>query len=352
MFAGNLMETDRLNYELPEELIAQRPADKREGSRLMVLHRHDGTIEHRTFPDITEYFNAGDLLVCNDSRVLPARLSASRATGGRVDILLLSEILDGCWTAMLSPGRRLKEGELLTLSEGRDVVRVGEMRDGFRQILFEQGADALDVMNRLGRAPLPPYIRRKTDDPDVTAADLERYQTVYARAPGSVAAPTAGLHFTDRILANLRRAGVGVTFVTLHVGVGTFRPVEVENPADHTMHSEISRIPSGTAEAVNRCRTVGGKVWAVGTTVVRTLESGAGEDGRVRPSTGKTRLFIRPPYRFRVVDHLITNFHLPRSTLLMLVGAFAGYHRMREAYDVAIGEGYRFYSYGDAMVIL
>ncbi len=219
--------------------------------------------------------------------------------------------------------------------------------DGGRLVRLLTDLSGEEALRRFGHMPLPPYLDREDEE-----LDRERYQTVYAREPGSVAAPTAGLHFTDELLNEVALRGVEVAKVTLHVGVGTFRPVEVEDPADHTMHFEVYQIPSETAEAVNRCRTVGGKVWAVGTTVVRTLESCVGEDGRVRPGGGRTRLFIRPPFRFQVVDRLVTNFHLPRSTLLMLVSAFAGYHRVREAYDAAIEEGYRFYSYGDAMVIL
>ena len=321
-----------------------------------MLNREAPALQHLRFADLTTLVSAGDVLVVNESRVLPARLLGKKPTGAPAEILLLRPIdsepeggprSQKVWEALVRPGGKLKPGRRVEISPQLTVEILDSTPEGGRIVRLETDLSGEEALHRFGHMPLPPYIDREDE-----ALDRDRYQTVYAREPGSVAAPTAGLHFTDALLDELALRGVEITKVSLHVGVGTFRPVEVEDPAHHAMHSEAYQVPPGTAEAVNRCRTVGGKVWAVGTTVVRTLESAVGEDGRVRPGAGETRLFIRPPYRFRVVDHLVTNFHLPRSTLLMLVGAFAGYHRMREAYAGAIEEGYRFYSYGDAMVIL
>lgn len=346
-------------YELPPGRVARYPVDRRDGSRLLVVDRSGSPLRHLLFTELTTLVSAGDLLVVNESRVLPVRLLGKKPTGAPAEVFLLRPASAGkeadgsdpegdkVWEALVRPGGKLKPGRRVEICPELAVEILDSTPEGGRIVRLVTELKGEEALQRFGHMPLPPYIDREDEE-----LDRERYQTVYAREAGSVAAPTAGLHFTDPLLDEIALRGVEIKKVTLHVGVGTFRPVEVEDPADHTMHSEVYQIPSGTAEAVNRCRTVGGKVWAVGTTVVRTLESGVGEDGRVRPSTGETRLFIRPPYRFRVVDHLITNFHLPRSTLLMLVGAFAGYHRMRAAYDAAIEEGYRFYSYGDAMVIL
>ncbi|MFH1765421.1 MAG: tRNA preQ1(34) S-adenosylmethionine ribosyltransferase-isomerase QueA [Gemmatimonadota bacterium] len=356
------------DYVLPPGRVARYPAAQRDGSRLLVVDRRDSSLQHLHFTDLTALISAGDVLVVNESRVLPVRLLGKKPTGAPAEILLLRPASlpkdasgagqggdaagagqggDKVWEALVRPGGKLKPGRRVEISSGLTVEILDATPDGGRLVRLLTELSGEEALRRFGHMPLPPYIDREDEE-----LDRERYQTVYAREPGSVAAPTAGLHFTDALLNEVALRGVEVAKVTLHVGVGTFRPVDVEDPADHTMHSELYQIPSGTAEAVNRCRTVGGKVWAVGTTVVRTLESCVGEDGRVRPGGGRTRLFIRPPYRFQVVDRLVTNFHLPRSTLLMLVSAFAGYHRVREAYDAAIQEGYRFYSYGDAMVIL
>jgi len=335
------------------------PADRRDGSRLLVLDRGASTLQHLSFTELTTLVSAGDLLVVNESRVLPVRLLGKKPTGAPAEILLLRPASRGggwkgslpdeekVWEALVRPGGKLKPGRKVEVSPLLTVEILDSTPEGGRVVRLITELSVEEALNRVGHMPLPPYIDREDE-----ALDRERYQTVYAREPGSVAAPTAGLHFTDTLLDELALRGVDIAKVTLHVGVGTFRPVEVEIPAEHSMHSEFYQIPSGTAEAVNRCRTSGGKVWAVGTTVVRTLESGVGEDGRVRPGAGETRLFIRPPYRFQAVDRLITNFHLPRSTLLMLVAALGGYGRTREAYEEAIAEGYRFYSYGDAMAIL
>lgn len=337
--------------------------DRRDRSRLLTVNRGASQPRHLLFSDIVDLFSHGDVLVLNESRVLPARLRGKKPTGAPAEILLLRPVREDpgpggpggrssgsdnkVWEALVRPGGKLKPGRRVEIDPDLSVEVLDSTPDGGRIVKLITGLTGEEAIQRFGHMPLPPYIDRE-DEP----LDRERYQTVYAREPGSVAAPTAGLHFTDDLLNELALRGVRISKVTLHVGVGTFRPVEVEDPADHTMHAEIYRIPAEVASAVNRCKVEGGRVWAVGTTVVRTLESGAGEDGRLRPGAGETSLFIRPPYQFRVVDGLITNFHLPRSTLLMLVGAFAGYDRMREAYDVAIREGYRFYSYGDAMVIL
>ena len=353
------------DYDLPPGRVARYPVARRDHSRLLVVDRRGPPLQHLHFTDLTALVSAGDVLVVNESRVLPVRLLGKKPTGAPAEILLLrpastgeqaagtgldgDNVWDGdkVWVALVRPGGKLKPGRRVDISPELAVETLDSTPEGGRLVRLVTDLSGEEALHRFGHMPLPPYIDREDEE-----LDRERYQTVYAREAGSVAAPTAGLHFTDSLLNEIALRGVEIIKVTLHVGVGTFRPVEVEDPADHTMHSEIYQIPPGTAEAVNRCRRGGGKVWAVGTTVVRTLESGVGDDGRVRPGGGRTRLFIRPPHRFKVVDRLVTNFHLPRSTLLMLVGAFAGYHRMREAYDAAIAEGYRFYSYGDAMVIL
>lgn len=377
--------TSDYDYELPEGRIARHPAARRDGSRLLVVDRGADRIEDRRFPDLIEWFEPGDLLVVNESRVLPARLRARRSTGGRVEILLLSPDETGAvssaaadsagavWSALVRPGRKLRAGEVVEVERpelggsasaggsdtaasagdratGLDRLRVTIVDDphdeGVRHVRFESGVDVVAALATWGEIPLPPYLEREAE-----AEDAERYQTVYARVPGSVAAPTAGLHFTDEVLDALARKGVERAEVTLHVGVGTFRPVEVDDPAAHTMHSEFYEVPDATAEAIARCRARGGRVWAVGTTVVRTLESVALDGGRVAAGSGETRLFLHPPMRLRVIDGLITNFHLPRSTLMMLVAVAAGYERTMQAYRAAVDAGFRFYSYGDAMLI-
>lgn len=356
-FPGSLVSD--YDYDLPPGRVARYPVPERDASRLLVLDRNTSPIRHLRFTDLTTLVTAGDVLVVNESRVLPVRLLGNKPTGAPAEILLLRPASpegdstdsgpegEKVWEALVRPGGKLKPGRTVEVSPELAVEILDATPQGGRLVRLVTEMSGLEALRRFGHMPLPPYIDREDE-----ALDRERYQTVYAREPGSVAAPTAGLHFTDALLDEIALRGVDVTKVTLHVGVGTFRPVEVEDPADHTMHTEVYQVPSGTAEAVNRCRVRGGTVWAVGTTVVRTLESSVGDDGRIRPGAGETSLFIRPPYRFCAVDGLITNFHLPRSTLLMLVGAFAGYDRMREAYRTAIEEGYRFYSYGDAMVIL
>ncbi|MGW8267193.1 MAG: tRNA preQ1(34) S-adenosylmethionine ribosyltransferase-isomerase QueA, partial [Longimicrobiales bacterium] len=329
------------------------------------------------FRDLPSLFRPDDLLVVNESRVLPVRLLGRKPTGAPAEILLLRPVSmegeatarggpDGgpgsglpgssgasseeegkLWEALVRPGGKLKPGRRVEISPELEVEILDSAPGGGRLVRLVTGIPGEEALHRFGHMPLPPYLERE-DEP----LDRERYQTVYARTPGSVAAPTAGLHFTETLLDDLALRGVGFAELTLHVGVGTFRPVEVDTPEEHEMHAERYTVTPEAAEAVNATRNLGGSIWAVGTTVVRTLESVAGEDGRVRPGSGDTRLFIRPPHRFKVVDRMVTNFHLPRSTLLMLVAAFGGYHRVMEAYAAAVAADYRFYSYGDAMVIL
>jgi S-adenosylmethionine:tRNA ribosyltransferase-isomerase len=346
------------DYDLPQELIAQTPIERRDASRLLVLHRDTGIMEHRRFHEIAEYLCPGDLLIANQSRVIPARLMGHRAeTGGVVEVLLLAERADigaDCWETLVRPGRRLREGSRIVFSNeyGAELLR-GEILQrtdaGGRIVRFwVNGFDGTvrQCIDRLGRMPLPPYIHETLQDP-------ERYQTVYARISGSAAAPTAGLHFTPRLLDELRGQGVRVGFVTLHVGLDTFRPVEVEDFREHKMHSEEIDLDEATAELINETRAAGGRVFAVGTTAVRVLESVAAlNDRRIRPYSGATRLFITPGYRFQVVDAMITNFHLPRSTLLLLVSAFASKSLIEKAYQEAIRERYRFFSFGDAMLMV
>ena len=331
------MLTRDFDYDLPEESIAQEPAPRGE-SRLLVLDA-EGPDRHRRVRDLPRLLRAGDLLVLNDTRVIPARLFGQRegGGGGRMEVLLIEKADDVEWEALVRPGRRAKPGTVLRFEELS--AEVMEKREDRYRLRFSEPIEP--HLERLGHVPLPPYIRR----PD-READRERYQTVYARNPGAVAAPTAGLHFTEAILEEVAAAGIGVARVTLHVGIGTFRPVSAERVEDHRMDRERYEVSEETAEAIRRTRESGGRIVAVGTTVVRTLESSGGEAG-----SGSTELFITPGYRFRVVDVLLTNFHLPRSTLLMLVSAFAGRERVLAAYEEAVRAGYRFYSYGDAMLV-
>ena len=335
------------DFELPEALIAQAPLERRDASRLMVLRRAEGTIEHRVFTDLPTLVAEGDLLVANRSKVVKARLLGTRdGSGAPAEIFLLGALGDGRYEAMVSPGGKLKPGRVVTFAPGfsAEIIGVTERRTRVVQLRAEGGVEA--AIEAHGHIPLPPYIERGDD-----AADTERYQTVYAREEGSVAAPTAGLHFTPELLAALEAKGVRRSEVVLHVGAGTFKPVEVEHPDEHVMHEEHFTLPAETAGAWRATRAAGHRVWAVGTTTVRTLES-AYADGALRSGDADTRIFIRPPRQVRSVDALITNFHLPRSTLIMLVAAFAGYELTMRAYREAIAERYRFYSYGDAMAIL
>lgn len=337
------MHLSDFDYNLPPEQIAQHPLPDRSASRLLVLDRATGATRHLHFRDVPELIPPGDLLVINTSRVIPARLRGKREGGQDAEFLLVRDLGDGTWLAMAHPGGKLKPGRRVTFGDDSAVEIVEVLGGGLRRIRCIGALDAPGTLAKYGEVPLPPYIRRAP-----TRADQERYQTVYATHDGSVAAPTAGLHFTTELLAQIHERRILVTAVDLHVGPGTFKPVETDDLSAHTMHPEAYEIAPGAATGINHNR---GKVWAVGTTVVRALESSADASGQVRPGFGETNLFIRPPYDFKIVNHLITNFHLPRSTLLMLVCAFGGYERVMDAYREAVKEGYRFYSYGDAMLV-
>jgi S-adenosylmethionine:tRNA ribosyltransferase-isomerase len=339
--------TSDYDFELPADRIAQQPLDRRDASRLMIVNRATGELRHGTFRDIAKLIEPGDVLVVNRTRVLRARLLGTRASGAPAEILLLKPLGDARYEAMVSPGGKLKPGRRVDIAPGfsAEILEVTDRRTRIVRLDSELSLD--DAIERYGHIPLPPYIER----PDA-AADADRYQTVFARESGSVAAPTAGLHFTQDLLRTLETRGVARAEILLHVGAGTFKPVEVDDPSRHVMHEEWYSVSSEAARTINERRAAGGRVWAVGTTSVRTLESASNNDGTVRAGEGETRIFIRPPYQFRAVDRIVTNFHLPRSTLMMLVAAFAGYELTMRAYRVAIEEGYRFYSYGDAMVIL
>lgn len=343
------MDISTLDYNLPRELIADRPAARRDESRLLVLRRQTGAIEHRIFRDLPEYLRPQDVLVLNDTRVVRARVGGRRVrTGGRWEGLFLQEPATGTWLLMIRARGRLRPGEELALGdEGQFVLTLVERREGGTWLArVSPPIPAQRVLETVGQVPLPPYIRRPSSD-----ADAEWYQTVYAEEPGAVAAPTAGLHFTRELLSAISEMGVAIVNVTLHVGPGTFKPIKTSDLSQHKMHVEWCRVPEETVAIIRERKAVGGRVVAVGTTVVRSLETAARE-GVLQPFVGTTDLFIRPPYQFRAVDVLITNFHLPRSTLLALVYAFAGIEKVRHAYEEAIRTGYRFYSYGDAMLIL
>ena len=340
------------DYELPEELIAQMPADKRENSRMLVLNRATHTIEHKHFYDIVDLIEPDSLLVLNDTKVLPARLRGEKETGAKIEIFLLKQTIEDCWDVLIKPSKRVKPGTIVKISDELSVEVLKRLEDDGEwsvRLLFD--GDILDVLHRNGNIPLPPYIERKIQSDELNKLDFERYQTVYARDEGSVAAPTAGLHFTQDILKKLADKGVEIKYVTLNVGLGTFRPVKCENVLEHKMHSEAFEISEDTACAVNKAKRAGRKIIAVGTTTVRTLETAYKQFGEVKPCRSASELFIYPPYEFKVVDNLITNFHLPKSTLLMLVSALAGKEFIFEAYREAIEQKYRFYSYGDCMYI-
>jgi S-adenosylmethionine:tRNA ribosyltransferase-isomerase len=338
--------TSAFDYNLPPDLIAQYPITERGTSRLLVVRRQDQKIEDRTFGDLTQLISPGDLLVLNSTRVRHARFLGTRPSGAPAEVLLLHPGTGGSWIAIGKPGSAMKPGKRIRLAPDIEVETIAELEDGQREVRFI-GATVEDAIQRLGRLPLPPYIER---DPD--SNDEIRYQTVYAEQEGSVAAPTAGLHFTAEILRELERQKVRIARLDLEVGPGTFKPVEVEDLSRHHMHPERFEIPEATARAIAETRKRKGSVWAVGTTVVRALESAALEGSLVQSGTAETRLMITPGFQFKVVDHLLTNFHLPRSTLLMLVSAFVGYELTMAAYKHAMEERYRFYSYGDAMLVL
>lgn len=339
------MKTHDFYYELPEELIAQTPLERRDASRLMVLDRQTGEVTHKHFYDILDYLNPGDCLVMNDSRVLPARLLGHRPTGGAVEVMLLRDLGDKRWECLCKPGRKMQPDSTVSFGDGELTATVKEVReDGNRVVEFHYEGIFLEVLERLGKMPLPPYIKAELED-------QERYQTVYSREIGSAAAPTAGLHFTNELLDKIREKGVKTAFVTLHVGLGTFRPVKAEEITDHHMHSELCMMNEETAAVLNETRRQGGRIICVGTTSCRTLESLVNDDGSFEAKTRWTDIFIYPGYTFKAMDGLITNFHLPESTLVMLVSAFAGREHVLNAYRKAVEKRYRFFSFGDAMLI-
>ena len=332
-------------FDLPEELIAQTPLEKRDQSRLLHLDKKTGAIEHTHFYHLPDYLHPGDCLVMNDSRVLPARLIGARESGGSVELLLLRDLGGNRWECLSRPGRKTRPGQEIIFGSGELKAVVEEVTAGGNRIVrFEYEGIFLEILESLGKMPLPPYIKAEIDDP-------ERYQTVYSRELGSAAAPTAGLHFTPELLQQLREKGVKLAYVTLHVGLGTFRPVKEDRIEDHEMHSEFCMIPEETARAVNSTKAEGGRIIAVGTTSCRTLESFAAADGSLQAASGWTDIFIYPGYSFRCIDALITNFHLPESTLIMLVSALAGRENILRAYQTAVENRYRFFSFGDAMLI-
>ncbi|HEX8674971.1 MAG TPA: tRNA preQ1(34) S-adenosylmethionine ribosyltransferase-isomerase QueA [Longimicrobium sp.] len=341
--------TSDYDFNLPPELVAQAPAARRDASRLLVVDRATGRRSHRRFADLLEYVPAGDALVLNETRVFPARLLGRKPSGAPAEVFLLHP--EGgderTWRALVRPGGKLKPGRTVEIAEGFTVHILESTPTGERIVRLDTDLPVDDALHLHGEVPLPPYVERAAGP-----EDRERYQTVFARERGSVAAPTAGLHFTPELLAALEAKGVRIVRLVLHVGVGTFRPVEADDPAEHRMHSEWYSVPPESAAALAEVRAAGGSIWAVGTTVARTLESVATEDGAVPAGSGWTDIFIRPPYRFRAVDHLLTNFHLPKSTLLMLVSAFCGYDLAMESYREAVAERYRFFSYGDAMLLI
>ena len=340
------MKTHDFWYDLPEELIAQTPLENRDTSRLLVLDRELGSVKHQHFYDVIDYLQPGDCLVMNDSRVLPARLLGHRPTGGAVEVLLLRDLGNKRWECLCKPGKKMQVGNEVIFGNGELTAVVTDVQeDGNRVVEFQYEGMFLEVLERLGKMPLPPYIKAEL-------ADQERYQTVYSKAVGSAAAPTAGLHFTNELLQRIRDKGVKTAFVTLHVGLGTFRPVKAEEISDHHMHSELCMIGEETAQILNETKAAGGRIICVGTTSCRTLESLVNDDGSFTAGSKWTEIFIYPGYEFKAMQGLITNFHLPESTLVMLVSAFAGRENVLGAYEEAVKEKYRFFSFGDAMAIL
>ena len=339
------MKTSDFNFELPEELIAQTPLERRDSSRLLTLDKNTGAVGHHHFYDLPDFLRPGDCLVLNDSRVLPARLIGHRPTGGTCEVLLLVDRGEGCWECLVRPGKKLRTGAQIIFGQGQLTATIErELEDGKRLVQFHYQGIFLEILEELGKMPLPPYIKAELEN-------QERYQTVYSKVVGSAAAPTAGLHFTPELLDNIQEMGVKVCYVTLHVGLGTFRPVKAEDIRDHEMHSEFCMISQETADIINETKRNGGRVICVGTTSCRTIESFAAEDGTMTQRSGWTNIFIYPGYRFKVLDALVTNFHLPQSTLIMLVSALAGREHVLNAYQEAVKEKYRFFSFGDAMFI-
>lgn len=340
------MKKSDFYFDLPEELIAQTPIQQRDHSRLLHLNKKTGAVEHRHFYELPQYLREGDCLVLNDSRVLPARLIGARSTGGGVELVLLRDLGEGRWECLSRPGRKTRPGTELHFGDGELTATVEQVAEGGNRIVrFHYEGIFLEVLERLGKMPLPPYIKEELQD-------SERYQTVYSRELGSAAAPTAGLHFTKELLEEIEKKGVSICYVTLHVGLGTFRPVKEDEIENHEMHSEFCIVPERTASIVTETKKRGGRVIAVGTTSCRTLESFAGEDGSLQAQSGWTDIFIYPGYRFKCIDALVTNFHLPESTLIMLVSALAGREQVLNAYQIAVREKYRFFSFGDAMLIM
>ena len=340
------MKTSDFYYDLPEELIAQTPLEQRDTSRLMTVDRKSGEVEHHHFYELLDDLNPGDCLILNNSHVLPARLLGQRLPGGGAcEVLLLIDRGEKTWECLVRPGRKMRTGAKLSFGDGALTAEVvGEVEGGNRLVRFEYEGIFLEVLEQLGKMPLPPYIKAELQD-------RERYQTVYSKVVGSAAAPTAGLHFTPELLEKIAAKGVGIGYVTLHVGLGTFRPVKEDEITDHEMHSEYCTIPQETADLINRTKANGGRVICVGTTSCRTIESWANEDGTMEAKAGWTNIYIYPGYRFKVMDGLVTNFHLPESTLIMLVSAFAGREHVLAAYKEAVKERYRFFSFGDAMFL-
>lgn len=340
------MKTSDFKFDLPQELIAQVPIEDRASSRLMVLYKETGNIEHKVFRDIIEYLNPGDCLVLNNTRVIPARLIGEKLeTGGKIEFLLLKRTEEDTWQALVKPGKRAKVGTKFSFGNGKLIGEVVDLSDeGSRIIKFHYDGIFEEILDELGNMPLPPYITARLDE-------KERYQTVYSKHNGSAAAPTAGLHFTEELLNKIKEKGVDIAFVTLHVGLGTFRPVKVEDVLNHKMHSEYYMVSQEAADKINRAKENGKNVICVGTTSCRTIESACNEDGKMKETSGWTEIFIYPGYKFKVLDKLITNFHLPESTLIMLVSAICGKDNVLNAYNEAVKERYRFFSFGDAMII-
>ncbi len=340
------MDKSNFFYELPPDLIAQHPCERRDNSRLLVLDRESGRISHKHFADIVDYLNEGDTLILNDTKVIPARIFGTKTSGAIVEFLLLKCLDDGCWECLAGPGKKAKTNDEFIFGDGLMRGKVKNvLENGNRVMEFIHNGNIYEILDQIGNMPLPPYITEQL-------ADKDRYQTVYAKNLGSAAAPTAGLHFTDELFLKLKNKGVNVGFVTLHVGLGTFRPVKVEKIEDHVMHTESYHIPKETADLINSTKEAGKRVVCVGTTSCRTLESASSKDGRVEECSNDTGIFIYPGYSFKCMDGLITNFHLPESTLIMLVSAFAGYESTMNAYKIAVDEKYRFFSFGDAMIII
>lgn len=339
------LSTDMFDYELPKEFIAQTPAEPRDHSKLLVYERQTDAVRHRHFYNLPEYLRAGDVLVINETRVLPARLMGRRETGGVIELLLLNRREKDVWETLARPGRRIRPGDRLVFSEGLSADVLESLEDGGRLVRFNYDGVFEEILDALGQMPLPPYITERLEN-------KERYQTVYSRETGSAAAPTAGLHFTPELLNKIREMGVKIVPVLLHVGLGTFRPVKVRDVAEHKMHSEYYSLSPQAADAINKAKASGGRIISVGTTSTRVLETVCGEDGVIRAGTGWTDIFIYPGYKFKCVDCLITNFHLPQSTLLMLVSAFCSREKILEIYEEAKKEDYRFFSFGDAMLII